>query len=141
MRRADAVVFVFEWTTGLQHGDQLDWARLLSAVPRRRRVVIDCDGRYNDAAARAWRLQPPQRRRERWWIDFCDSISDKIVPAHASPFAGQRPPVPLSPLRSELGGAAGIRREGEFDMVYVGHSKFRWHGMAQMLQAVEFAGA
>jgi hypothetical protein len=45
---ADAVVFVVEWTTQLQFGDRLDWVRLLSAVPRNRRVVIDCDGAYND---------------------------------------------------------------------------------------------
>jgi len=45
---ADAVIYVFEWTTALQFGDRLDWTRLLQAVPRRRRVVIDCDGAYND---------------------------------------------------------------------------------------------
>ena len=33
---ADAVVFVFEWTTALQWGDRLDWARLVSSVPRNR---------------------------------------------------------------------------------------------------------
>ena len=31
---ADAVIFIFEWTTALQFGDRLDWARLLDAVPR-----------------------------------------------------------------------------------------------------------
>src|SRR6266566_3630579 len=30
----DAVVFVVEWTTQLQYGDQLDWLRLLAKVPR-----------------------------------------------------------------------------------------------------------
>ena len=45
----DAVIFVFEWTTELQHGDQMDWVRLVARVPRARRIVIDCDGKYNDA--------------------------------------------------------------------------------------------
>ncbi len=45
---ADAVIFVFEWTTALQFGDRVDWVRLLEAVPRNRRVVIDCDGAYNE---------------------------------------------------------------------------------------------
>src|SRR5947207_15664238 len=36
---ADAVVFVFEFTTYLQYGDRLDLARLVGRVPRRRRVV------------------------------------------------------------------------------------------------------
>ncbi|HYU13791.1 MAG TPA: hypothetical protein VEK82_14535, partial [Stellaceae bacterium] len=45
----DAVVFVVEWTTQLQYGDQLDWLRMVAKVPRHRRVFIDCDGKYNDA--------------------------------------------------------------------------------------------
>src|SRR5262245_55384240 len=47
---ADAVVFVFEFTSYIDRGDgRLDYARLVGKVPRRRRVVIDCDGGYNDA--------------------------------------------------------------------------------------------
>src|SRR5215470_1633474 len=46
---SDAVIFIFEWTTELQRGDQLDFARLVATVPRSRRLVIDCDGKYNDA--------------------------------------------------------------------------------------------
>src|SRR5512144_2115213 len=38
---ADAVVFLHEWTTALQHGDRLDFVRLLASVPRERRVVVD----------------------------------------------------------------------------------------------------
>ena len=33
---ADAVIFVVEWTTDLQYGDRLDWARLVTSVPRQR---------------------------------------------------------------------------------------------------------
>src|SRR5512135_3884084 len=45
---ADAVVFIFEWTNELQYGDNVDLVRLVGKVPRRRRVVLDCDGAYND---------------------------------------------------------------------------------------------
>ncbi len=48
LESADAVIFVFEWTTQLQYGDGMDWLRLLESVPRNRRLVIDCDGAYND---------------------------------------------------------------------------------------------
>src|SRR5687768_132406 len=51
VRRDDAVVLIFEWTTELQRGDHLDLLRLVARVPRARRVVIDCDGKYNDAIA------------------------------------------------------------------------------------------
>lgn len=136
LRRADAVVFVFEWTTGLQHGDRLDWARLLSAVPRRRRVVIDCDGRYNDPLLAHGDFNHRNDAESSWWIDFCDSLADKVCQPTPCPLrANVRPflfhiydPSWEAPL--EFAGK-------EFGMVYVGHSKFRWHGMAQMLQAVE----
>src|SRR5215510_14321747 len=45
---ADAVIFIFEWTTDLVQGDRLDLARLVGKVPRRRRVILDGDGNYND---------------------------------------------------------------------------------------------
>src|SRR6266545_7479369 len=46
---ADAVFFVFAWTTQMRYGDNLDLARIVGKVPRRRRFVIDCDGAYNEA--------------------------------------------------------------------------------------------
>src|SRR5262245_58491913 len=60
---ADAVIFVLEWNlylypggekktagmkTGLMGMGEVNLVRLLSKVPRRRRVVIDNDGMYND---------------------------------------------------------------------------------------------
>src|SRR5216684_2140144 len=36
---ADAVVFVFEWTTDLLQGDRLDLLRLVTQIPRKRRVI------------------------------------------------------------------------------------------------------
>src|SRR5262249_20586189 len=45
---ADAAVFIFEWTTNLLRGDRLDLLRLIDKVPRRRRVILDGDGNYND---------------------------------------------------------------------------------------------
>src|SRR5258708_12584396 len=51
----DAVVFIFEWTTDLQHGNQVAWLRLIGRVPRARRVVIDSDAKFNNAL----RVIPP----------------------------------------------------------------------------------
>jgi hypothetical protein len=135
LRGADAVVFVFEWTTGLQNGDQLDWMRLLSAVPRNRRVVIDCDGRYNEPMLVHGDFNHRNADESTWWIDFCDTLADKVcqpTPRPARP--NVRPflfhiydPVWETPL--DFG-------DKEFGMVYVGHSKFRWHGMSRMLHAM-----
>ncbi len=132
---ADAVVFVFEWTTGLQHGDRLDWARILAATPRARRIVIDCDGRYNDVLNVHGDFNHRNAAESAWWIDFCDHLSDKICQPTPRPLRPNVRPflfhiydpsweVPLDFAAKEL------------SLAYVGHSKFRWHGMSRLLAAV-----
>ncbi len=132
---ADAVVFVFEWTTDLQYGDRLDWLRLIQAVPRRRRVLIDCDGRYNDPVE-SWRFQPPHAEEGRpTWI-FCDSRGRQDLPADAASPARERQTF-LFHVYDPTWEAPLDFSAKEFGIAYVGHSKFRWHGMAQVLRAVE----
>ena len=133
---ADAVVFVFEWTTQLQFGDRLDWTRLLEAVPRNRRVVIDCDGAYNDKFEFRGDYNHKSDDLSRNWIEVCDSISDKICQptlrpkrANVKPFLFHiYDPTWESPLNFS---------DKEFSMIYLGHTKFRWHGMSQVLKAIE----
>ena len=133
---ADAVVFVFEWTTELQFGDRLDWARLLEAVPRRRRVVIDCDGAYNDPIRFGGDYNHRTEEAGRRWLAVCDSISDKICqPALRPRRANVRPFLfhiydPTWEMPLEFGNKV-------FSMVYVGHTKFRWRGMSRVLKAIE----
>jgi glycosyltransferase involved in cell wall biosynthesis len=133
---ADAVVFVFEWTTDLLYGDRLDWLRLISSVPRSRRVVIDCDGRYNDPINVHGDYNHRTPAESATYVDFCDTLADKVL---------QPTPRPLRPnvgtflfhiydpaWETPLDASAK-----DFSIVYVGHSKFRWHGMSQVLRAVE----
>src|SRR5262249_21650472 len=75
---ADAVIFIVEWTTDHQFGDRLDWARLITCVPRRRRVVLDCDGKYNDVTSVTGDQNHPDAETSRRWQEACDSLSDKI---------------------------------------------------------------
>jgi len=136
LRGADAVVFIVEWTTELQGGDQVDWLRLLVSVPRNRRVVIDCDGRYNDTICVHGDYNHRNDAESRAWVTFCDQLSDKIYqPTHRPLRANVRPflfhiydPAWEAPLDFSA---------KEFDMVYVGHSKFRWHGISRVLRALE----
>lgn len=133
---ADAVVFVFEWTTDLLHGDRVDWLRLISSVPRNRRIVIDCDGRYNDVINVHGDYNHRNEAESRAYTDFCDAVADKIYqPTHR-------------PLRKNVGSFLFHVYDPEweapldftakdFSIAYVGHSKFRWHGMVQVLKAVE----
>lgn len=155
---ADAIVFVFEWTTWLQHGDRLDWLRLVGSVPRRRRVVIDCDGAYNDpveafgdynhtsTAARmswaggeqAWDFEGAVTAEEssRKWIEVCDALSDKIYQPTRRP---RRPNVGsfLFHVYDPAWETPLDFASKDFGMVYVGHAKFRWHGMSRVLRAIE----
>src|SRR5262249_47735053 len=78
IEETDAVVFIFEWTTDLQRGNQIDWSRLIGRVPRGRRVVIDCDGKFNDAISVTGDYNHADTTASRAWIDICESLSDKI---------------------------------------------------------------
>jgi hypothetical protein len=133
---ADAVIFIFEWTTDLQFGGLLNWARLLRRFPRRRRVVIDCDGKYNDAISVAGDVNHPDAASSRRWVEICDSLSDTILqPTHRPLRPNVRPfffhafdpswEVPLN-----LNGK-------DFGMVYVGNNWFRWRGLERVLKTLE----
>ena len=133
---ADAVVFIVEWTTDLQFGDRLDWARLVAGVPRWRRVVLDCDGKYNDAISVVGDQNHPDAEASRRWVDVCDSLSDKIYQPT------------LHPLRANVGThffhaydpgwEVPIDFRGkEYDLFYVGNNWFRWRAFQELFGAVE----
>ncbi len=133
---ADAVVFVFEWTTSLLHGDQLDWLRLVSTVPRHRRVVIDCDGRYNDMINIHGDFNHRNAGESVEYVDYCDALTDKIYQVTPRP---RRPNVGtfLFHIYDPAWEAPLDFKAKDFSIAYVGHSKFRWHGMSQVLRAAE----
>jgi len=133
---ADAVVFLFEWTTGLQYGDALDLARLVSRIPRRRRVIIDGDGNYNDLVAVGGDYNHRDAEANRRWIEVCDSLTDKICQPTFHPL---RPNVrPFLFYSYNPAWEAALDFSGrEFGMIYVGHSKFRWPPMRRVLESLE----
>src|SRR5262249_45238978 len=133
---ADAVIFIFEWTTDLQEGDALDLVRMVARIPRARRVVIDCDGKYNDAISVVGDYNHGSEEVSRRWIAVCDSLSDKIYQPTNHPlrsnvgtffFHAYNPDweVPLDFSAKEYG------------MFYVGHNWFRWQPMKRILQVIE----
>jgi hypothetical protein len=133
--RADALIFIFEWTTDLRFGDRVDLARLVGSFPRDRRIVVDCDGNYNEAIRVRGDYNHPNARASREWLEVCDSLSDKICQPTLHPL---RPNV--RPFFFHAYDAAWERpldfSAKEYGMVYVGHSKFRWAPMHRVLEAV-----
>jgi len=133
---ADAVIFIFEWTTNLQFGDCLDMVRLVSSVPRRKRVVIDCDGKYNDAISVVGDYNHAKQEDSDKWRGICDSLSDKVFQPTYSPleqnvgtyFFHAYSPTWEIPLDFE---------SKQYGMFYVGHNWFRWKPLAKVLRAIE----
>jgi hypothetical protein len=149
---ADAVIFVFEWNLYLHPGGEkkkdrllrgglmgighLNVVKLMSRVPRERRVVIDCDGMYNDAIHVDGDYNHLDEASSRRRTDLCDSLSDKIYQPTYHPL---RPNV--RPFLFHAYDPAWERpldfRGKEYGMVYVGSNWFRWGPMSRVLRAVE----
>jgi hypothetical protein len=133
---ADAVIFIFEWTTDLQFGGVLGWTQLLRRFPRRRRIVIDCDGKYNDAISVAGDVNHPDAESSRRWVEICDSLSDTIVAPTHRPL---RPNVrPFFFHGYDPSWEVPLDQSGkQFGMVYVGNNWFRWRGLERVLKTSE----
>jgi hypothetical protein len=133
---ADAIVFIFEWTTQLRYGDRLDLARMVASVPRRRRVVIDCDGGYNDAISVGGDYNHKDAEASRRWMDVCESLSDKLCQPTLHPLQPNVRPFFFHAYDPEWEVPLDLSAK-EYGMVYVGHSKFRWCPMKCVLRAIE----
>lgn len=133
---ADAVVFLFEWTTLIKNGDNLNFLRLIGRVPRRRRIVVDLDGKYNDPISVAGDYNHDDDAASRAWVEVCDSLADKIHQATPHP---KRPNV--RPFLFHAYNPAWERpldfSSKQFGMYLVGNNYFRWMPMHRVLKAVE----
>ena len=133
---ADAVVFIFEWTTQLKPGDQLDITRIVSKVPRNRRVILDGDGNYNDPINVDGDYNHTDADAARRWIDTCDSVSDKICQPSLHPRRSNV--IPFLFYAYNPSWERPLTLNGQpFDMLYIGHSKFRWRPMLRVLKGLE----
>ena len=136
LESADGVVFIFEWTTEFQEGDCLDWARMAARFPKRRRVVIDCDGKYNNAISVVGDYNHESEEQSRRWTQLCDTLSDKIFQPTYHPVRRN--------VRTHFFHAYSTdwevpltARGKEYSMYYVGHNWFRWRPMRAILEAIE----
>jgi hypothetical protein len=136
LESVDALIFVFEWTTQLRYGDQLDLARLVGKVSRKRRIVIDCDGAYNDRISVNQDYNHRDDDMSRRWTAVCDSLSDRIFQPTVQPARKNVRPFLFHAYDPAWEEPLDFRAK-EFGMVYVGHSKFRWRPMEQILRAIE----
>src|SRR4051812_40234252 len=83
VRPEDAVIFIMEWNLGGPHRlmdvPEMNLARLLTTVPRDRRIVLDNDGMYNDYTRVDGDYTHPAQAEEKKRSELFESLSDKIV--------------------------------------------------------------
>jgi glycosyltransferase involved in cell wall biosynthesis len=132
---ADAVVFIFEFCLELHYAGFLNLVRLISKVPRERRIVIDDDGAYNDMIQVNGDYNHLSTADSRARTELFESISDKILQPTFHPV---RPNVRTFLFHAynpalEVPLAFRTKQNG---MYYVGHNWFRWRALCRVLEAV-----
>jgi hypothetical protein len=135
--RFDFAVFVVNETTDFPDLPHL--ARLLDAIPRERRLVVDCSGRYNDTVrvdGDQNHLDQLDGHRGEEWIESLEAVGAAILQPTLHP---SRPTV-----RSFLFHGYEPERERPleldakpFGLVYVGDNWFRWQALLRILEAAE----
>lgn len=128
-------------------------ARLLDGMPKERRVIIDCNGRYNETI----RVEHDFNHLEKldghqgWeWIEGFEAVSDRILQPTLAPlrphvrsflFHGYDPASvarsfssPHEAAQSWLGNNGSHKPYG---VIYVGNNWQRWTQIARFLEAIE----
>jgi len=128
----DYVVFIIEF--GLSWMSGLRMPRILTAVPREHRVVVDADGMYNQVICVDGYDRNHRNERERSrWVAHCDSLTDKILQPTLHP---REPKVVGLPFygydpESQLGIVHRTRKR--FDIVHLAHNWWRWRQVSECL--------
>jgi hypothetical protein len=146
--RFDVAVFVVYMSSDFPDLPYL--ANLLDSVPKSRRVIIDCSGRYNDTV----RVEHDFNHLEKmdghqgWeWIEAFQSVADRILQPTLTPrrddvrsflFHGYDPaevavPPPASAAEARRGWSREAKRYG---IAYVGHNWQRWSQIRRFLEAI-----
>jgi hypothetical protein len=133
IRGFDHVIYLFE--SKIFQPKPLQELALLAAVPRRNRFILDADGKFNptiiiDGYDRNY-LNEDERRR---WLDFYDTISDRIIKPTLSPsdhprvitlpFFGYNPDIVIKPEDVP---------PKRYDVMHLGHNWWRWKQVSQEL--------
>lgn len=152
LESADALILVFEWNLyqfpggekkksavyrdGLMGIGHLNVARLLSRVPRNRRVILDCDGMYNDATQVSGDFNHLDREASRRRTELCDSLSDKIFQPTYRPLRANVRPFMFHAYDSSWERPLDFGTK-DYGMIYVGNNWFRWTALQRILRAIE----
>jgi len=128
-------------------------ARLLDKMPKDRRIIIDCLGRYNDTVRIGHDFNHLEKvdGHQGWeWIEGFQAVSDRILQPTLAPlrsdvqtflFHGFDPSAVLRPYSSPHEAAAawagtnGTRKP--YGLAYIGNNWQRWTQVRQLLERLE----
>jgi hypothetical protein len=128
----DHVVFIFEsnlnWASGLQ------MARILTKVPRSRRVILDADGMYNQVITLDGydRNHAGERDRQRW-VSAYEAIADRIVQPTLRPRESRVRSLLFYGYNSRVPAAALPWNAKRIDIMHLGHNWWRWQELSERL--------
>jgi hypothetical protein len=133
----DFAVFLFEsklrWLSGLQ------LASLLTAVPRRRRAVLDADGMSNrvtcvDGYDRNHAGEPERAE----WLAWYGHLADKVMQPTFAPEGPGVLPLPFYGYDPAARAGDGQAPRKCYDLLHLGHNWWRWREVSgALLPAVE----
>jgi hypothetical protein len=126
-------------------------ARLLDGVPREKRILLDCSGRYNETI----RVEHDFNHLERvdghqaWeWMEGYEAVSGQILQPTLHPlrpdvtpflFHGFHPPAVFRPYSSPTEAARAWQSSNgskPYGLAYVGNNWQRWSQLAPLLEAL-----
>jgi hypothetical protein len=153
LESADAVILVLEWNMyqhpgerskadghllrpGLMGIGHLNVVRLLSRIPRERRIIIDDDGMYTEHTSVDGDFSHPDESSSRVRMDTYDTLSDKIYQPTLHPSAPNVGSFLFHAYNPELEVPLDFS-DKPYGMVYVGSNWFRWRPMHRILESVE----
>ncbi len=132
----DGVVVILETNMYLHYGGHLNLVRLLAAVPRHRRIIIDCDGKYNAVIRIRGDHNHSDQASSKAWMKKVDSLSDKICQASLNPLQKHVRRFLFHAYNPDWEAPLDLRNK-KYGMVYVGNNWFRWVPMQRLLRALE----
>ena len=110
--------------------------RIEQTIPRKRRLIIDPDGKFSDAVHAGSDTNHPCASSRTFWNELYQQLSDTILQPCLGPIE--------SPAREFLYFGIDVNRpqlrqsaEKLFDLIYVGNNWYRWHDFVWLLENIK----
>jgi hypothetical protein len=137
VERFDFAVFVVNEATDFPDLPHL--ARLLDGMPKERRIIVDCCGRYNETVRVDHDVNHLEKLdgHEGWeWIESFQATADTILQPALAPLKADVRPFLFHGYNPKWERPLEFSRK-QYGMVYVGGCWFRWLALKRVLAAVE----